>query len=129
MVQSLGQVMLYVRDLDANAAFWREQAGFERVEKIVAADGSYVYVVAPLQTSEVQLVLQDKTKIEAQHPELHFGTPSLLMQTDDLEKVHRRFVAQGVHANPIVTMSGMKVFNFSDNEGNYFAIKEVKEGV
>ena len=35
MVQSLGQVMLYVRDLDANAAFWREQAGFERVEKIV----------------------------------------------------------------------------------------------
>ncbi|MCD0060439.1 VOC family protein, partial [Streptococcus agalactiae] len=28
--------------------------------------------------------------------------------------------------NPIVDMGSMRVFNFSDNDNNYFAIREVK---
>lgn len=126
MVKSLGQVMLYVRDLDANAKFWKEQAGFERVEQLPSPDGDYVYVVAPLADSEVQLVLQDKTKIEKLHPELHLGTPSIMMQTDDLERVHQHFVDHGIKANPIMTFGDLKFFNFPDNEDNYFAIQEVK---
>lgn len=126
MVKSLGQVMLYVRDLDANAKFWKEQAGFEKVEKVNAPDGSYVYVVAPLVNSEVELVLQDKTKMEEMHPELNLGTPSIMMQTDNLEKVHTHFIEHEIKANPIVEFSGIKFFNFPDNENNYFAIQEVK---
>lgn len=126
MVKSLGQVMLYVRDLDANAKFWKEQAGFEKVEKIDAPDGSYVYVVSPLENSEVQLVLQDKNKMEEMHPELNLGTPSIMMQTDDLERVHAHFTEHGIKANPIMEFAGIKFFNFPDNENNYFAIQEVK---
>lgn len=126
MVKSLGQVMLYVNDVDENAKFWKKQARFERVEKVQSPDGSVVYVVAPLMDSEVQFVLQDKQKVAQMSPELHLGTPSILMQTDDLESVYQRFVANGVNANPIMEFAGMKVFNFSDNEQNYFAIQEVK---
>lgn len=125
MIQSLGQIMLYVRDLDANAQFWKEQAGFERVEKIPSPDGSYVYIVSPLQHSEVQFVLQDRTKIEQMSPELNFGTPSILMQTDNLEQVYQHFIAHNVIVNPIMEVAGMKFFNFADNENNYFAIKEI----
>ncbi|MCW6660698.1 VOC family protein [Aerococcaceae bacterium NML201209] len=125
MVKSLGQVMLYVRDLDANAKFWKEQAGFQKVEKVTTPDGDYIYVVAPLVMSEVQLVLQDKSKVEMLHPELHLGTPSIMMQTDNLEHVYNYFVERGVHANPIMEYGELRFFNFSDNEGNYFAIQEV----
>ncbi len=35
MITSIGQVMLYVNDVEAAAHFWKEKAGFERVEKQV----------------------------------------------------------------------------------------------
>ncbi len=35
MIQSIGQVMLYVNDIEASAQFWKEKMGFERVEKQV----------------------------------------------------------------------------------------------
>ncbi len=125
MIKSLGQIMLYVRDQEASANFW-ERAGFQRVEKINSPDGGHVYVVAPLKASEVQLVLQDKTKVEKLEPELHLGTPSIMMQTDNLEEVYEHFVANGIKANPIIELSGFRFFNFSDNEDNYFAIQELK---
>lgn len=125
MIKSIGQIMLYVRNLDENAKFWKK-AGFEKVEKVSSLDGEYIYIVSPLANSDVQLVLQDKNKIEKLQPELNLGTPSIMMQTDDLEKVYKNFIEKGINANPIMEFSGLRFFNFSDNEDNYFAIKEVK---
>lgn len=126
MIQSLGQIMLYVNNLDENAKFWKEQAGFEKVEKVNTEDGDYIYIVAPKLNSEVELVLQNRFKVEKMSPELNFGTPSILMQTSNLEEVYNHFIKNKVNANPIVEFGDMKVFNFSDNENNYFAIREVK---
>lgn len=126
MIQSLGQIMLYVNNLDENAKFWKEQAGFEKVEKVNTEDGDYIYIVAPKLSSEVELVLQNRFKVEKMSPELNFGTPSILMQTSNLEEVYNHFIKNKVNVNPIVEFGGMKVFNFSDNENNYFAIREVK---
>lgn len=126
MILSLGQIMLYVNNLDENAKFWKEQAGFEKVEKVNTEDGDYIYIVAPKLNSEVELVLQNRFKVEKMSPELNFGTPSILMQTSNLEEVYNHFIKNKVNANPIVEFGGMKVFNFSDNENNYFAIREVK---
>lgn len=96
------------------------------LKKILSLDGEFIYVVAPLATAEVQLVLQDKTKMEKYHPELHLGTPSIMMQSEDLDKTYEHFIENGIKANPIMEMAGMRFFNFPDNEDNYFAIKEVK---
>ncbi len=125
MVKTLGQIMLYVRDLDENAKFWKEKMGFERVEKVAWLDGDYIYIVSPLMNSEVQFVLQNKTKIEKLSPELNLQTPSVMMQTENIDKLYQRLIKNGVKANPIVEIKGLRFFNFSDNEDNYFAIKEV----
>lgn len=117
--------MLYVRDLDENAKFWKEKMGFERVEKVAWLDGDYIYIVSPLMNSEVQFVLQNKTKIEKLSPELNLQTPSVMMQTENIDKLYQRLIKNGVKANPIVEIKGLRFFNFSDNEDNYFAIKEV----
>ena len=127
MIKSLGQIMLYVRDLDANAKFWKDQVGFEKIEKSPTPDGDYIYVLSPLNDSEVQLVLQDKNKMERMNGEINLGTPSIMMETDDLDDTHKKLLENGVNANPIVEIQGMRFFNFSDNENNYFAIKEVKK--
>ncbi|WP_018143797.1 VOC family protein [Alloscardovia criceti] len=127
MITSIGQVMLYVNDLEASAKFWTEQAGFEKAIPFPSADGdgSTIYELKPKADSDVSFVLQDKKKIEKMHPELNLGTPSIMLQTDDLEQTYQFFIEHGVKANPIMEATGMRFFNFPDNEGNYFAIKEI----
>lgn len=46
MIQSIGQVMLYVNDIEASAQFWKEKMGFERVEKQVQGPQTS-YIIAP----------------------------------------------------------------------------------
>lgn len=124
MLSSLGQVMLYVADVEASARFWKEKAGFERVEKQV--QGAQVsYIIAPRMDSEVQFVLHDKAEVAAMNPEMNLGTPSILMTSTDVEKTYQEFVAKGINANPVMDLGFMKVFNFSDEEENYFAVREV----
>lgn len=40
MISSIGQVMLYVSNVEASADFWKNKVGFERVEK--QTQGDYV---------------------------------------------------------------------------------------
>lgn len=125
MIQSIGQVMLYVENVEAAATFWKEQMGFERVEK--QEQGPQVsYIVAPKLDSQVQFVLHDKAEVAKMNPEMNLGTPSILMTATDLESYHAELLEKGVEANPIMDLGFMKVFNFADNEGNYFAVREVE---
>ncbi|MBF0780438.1 MULTISPECIES: VOC family protein [unclassified Granulicatella] len=123
MITSIGQVMLYVEDIEKCAKFWKEQAQFERVEKQEQGNQIY-YIVAPKLTSDVQFVLHDKKIVAQMNPELNLGTPSILMVSSDLQQTYDLFVEKGIHVNPIMDVGFMKVFNFSDCEGNYFAIRQ-----
>lgn len=123
MIQSIGQVMLYVENVEAAAEFWREKMGFERVEK--QEQGPQVsYIVAPKLDSQVQFVLHDKAEVAKMNPDMNLGTPSILMTATDLDSYHAELLEKGVLANPIMDLGFMKVFNFADNEGNYFAVRE-----
>ncbi|MDQ8820476.1 VOC family protein [Streptococcus ruminantium] len=120
MISSLGQVMLYVNDMEASAQFWREKVGFERVER--QKQGTQIsYKI----DSEVQLVLHDKPAVTAMNPDMNLATPSILMSSINLEKTYQEFIAKGINVNPIIDLGCMKVFNFSDDEDNYFAVREV----
>lgn len=115
--------MLYMYDVEAAAAFWKEKMGFERVEKQV--QGPQVsYIVAPKLDSQVQFVLHDKAEVAKMNPDMNLGTPSILMMATDLESYQAELVAKGVEANPIMDLGFMRVFNFADHEGNYFAVRE-----
>ncbi|MDW8727025.1 VOC family protein [Streptococcus suis] len=125
MIQSIGQVMLYVNNPEAAAKFWNEKVGFERVER--QEQGPQVsYVIAPKLDSDVQFVLHDKAAVAEMHPEMFLGIPSILMASADVEKTYQEFIERGVNANPVMDLGFMKTFNFSDEEGNYYAVQEVK---
>ncbi|WP_303978207.1 VOC family protein [Streptococcus danieliae] len=126
MIDSLGQVMVYVKDIEKAAKFWKDQVGFELVERqenmrLVS------YLVAPKKKSQVQIVLQDKAKVAELSPELDLGIPSFLMESSDLDATYQFMLDRGVLVMPIVDLDLMRVFNFLDLEENYFAIREVKK--
>ncbi|WP_201339927.1 VOC family protein [Streptococcus suis] len=125
MIQSIGQVMLYVNDIEASAQFWKEKMGFERVEKQVQGPQTS-YIIAPKSDSEVQFVLHDKAEVAEMEPELNLATPSILMTSVDVAKTYEELVERGVTTNPVMDLGFMKVISFADNDGNYYAIREVK---
>lgn len=126
MIDSLGQVVVYVNDIEKAAKFWKDQVGFELVERQENL-GLVSYLVAPKKDSQVQIVLQDKAQIAELSPELDLGTPSFLMESADLDATYQFMLDRGVLVMPIVDLGLMRVFNFSDLEENYFAIREVKK--
>ncbi|WP_105149911.1 VOC family protein, partial [Streptococcus suis] len=114
-----------VNNPEAAAKFWNEKVGFERVER--QEQGPQVsYVIAPKVDSDVQFVLHDKAAVAEMHLEMFLGIPSILMASADVEKTYQEFIERGVNANPVMDLGFMKTFNFSDEEGNYYAVQEVK---
>lgn len=123
MITSLGQVMLYVEDIDAVKDFWLNQAGFVLIEEHKSPEMRYVEI-APTAKTETHFVLFERSVIEKNSPELNFSTPSLMFRTDDINALYSRFQSNGITVGEIVKRGEDRIFNFSDNEGNYFAVTD-----
>ncbi|WP_157454752.1 VOC family protein [Carnobacterium maltaromaticum] len=126
MIESVGQVMLYVNDQKAAAEFWTQKVGFTKSTEVDNGDGTFSIEIAPKETSDTSFVLHDRKFVEKLHPELNLGTPSILFSASaKLETLYAEFQEKGITVGDLIEMPQMKVFNFADSEGNYFAVREV----
>ncbi|MER1988877.1 MAG: VOC family protein [Solibacillus isronensis] len=122
MIEQLGQVMLYVEDQEQSKKFWTEKLGFTVVSDI--NNGMRIITVAPKDEAQTSIVLHDKKKIEEMSPELNLSTPSLMFYAQNLEELYEDFKAKGITVGEFMKMPFGKVFNFADDEENYFAVME-----
>ena len=122
MIEQLGQVMLYVEDQEQSKKFWTEKLGFTVVSDI--NNGMRIITVAPIDEAQTNIVLHDKKKIEEMSPELNLSTPSLMFYAQNLEELYEDFKAKGITVGEFMKMPFGKVFNFADDEENYFAVME-----
>lgn len=125
MISSLGEVMVYVEDQEKALSFWIGKLGFVVVSDENNGQGMRWIKIAPKDGSETKLVLHDKTLVGKMQPEMNLGTPSLMFYGEDLEAMRKDFIAKGIHVGDLVEIGGAKVFNFSDEEENYFAVREI----
>lgn len=124
MIQSLGQVMLYVDDFKQSIHFWTDIMGFKVKAQEKLPEGYEWIEVAPDETSETTIVIFDKAFIKKYSPDVNLGTPSLMFKTEDIEGLYTDFKEKGVQVGEMVEQPSGSVFNFSDDEGNYFAVSE-----
>lgn len=122
MIEQLGQVMLYVEDQEQSKKFWTEKLGFTVVSDI--NNGMRIITVAPKDEAQTSIVLHDKKKIEEMSPELNLSTPSLMFYAHNLEELYEDFKVKGITVGEFMKMPFGKVFNFADDEENYFAVME-----
>ncbi|HJE20301.1 MAG TPA: VOC family protein, partial [Aliicoccus persicus] len=113
MFKNLGQVMVYVKNLDAAKAFWTEKSGFSLIDDQIEGDIRWIEI-APTKESETSIVLHDKAVIAKMSPELNLGTPSLMFITDDVEGLYQEFKNKQITVGDLVEMPTGKVFNFAD---------------
>ncbi|AIQ53887.1 VOC family protein [Paenibacillus sp. FSL R7-0331] len=122
MIKQIGQVMLYVNDQDQALRFWTEKVGFIKVSEADNGQGLRWIEIAPAAGLQTSFVLHNKQLIAEMQPELNLGTPSILLFADDLDTLYKDFQAKGITVGDLVDMPEGRVFNFADDENNYFAI-------
>lgn len=123
MTLSLGQIMLYVNDQQTSLQFWIEKIGFKLIAENDEGEFKW-YEVASSEQTETTIVLQDKQTVAKMSPELNLGTPSLMFYTNDIEKLYQTYKNKEITVGELVEMPFGKIFNFADNEENYFAVME-----
>lgn len=126
MINQIGQIMLYVNNQDQAKAFWSEKAGFHI--KSEEDNGHMRWVeIAPTAEAETRMILHDKELIAKMSPELNLGTPSIMFFSDRFDELYDKLSSSGVTVGEIVQMGPQRVFNFADDEDNYFAVMDHKQ--
>ncbi|EPY12177.1 VOC family protein [Paenibacillus alvei] len=126
MINQIGQVMLYVNNQDQAVQFWTEKVGFIVVSEDNNGHGMKWIEIAPAQGTQTSFVLHNKQLIAEMQPELNLGTPSIMLFSDNLDALYEDFKNKGITVGDVVTMPSARVFNFADDENNYFAVMERK---
>jgi lactoylglutathione lyase len=124
MINKLGQIMVYVNDQDTAVKFWTEKMGFVVKGEEDNGQGFRWIEIAQSSDSETSIVLHNKEFVAKMSPGLHLGTPSLMFFSDNLEELRNDLSKKNVVVGEIVNMPSGKVFNFADDEENYFAVME-----
>lgn len=124
MIQRLGQVMLYVDHQDAAVKFWTEKVGFQVIAEEGDGQGMRWIEVAPSKAAETSIVIHNKELVARMSPGINLGAPSLMFYTDNIDQLHSDLLQKDVKVGEIVQMPFGSVFNFADDEENYFAVVE-----
>ena len=122
MIGQIGQVMLYVEDQERSKKFWTEKLGFTVVSD--SNNGMRIITIVPNENAQTSIVLHDKKKIAEMSPELNLTTPSLMFYAENLDELYRDYQTKGITVGEFMEMPFGKVFNFADDEENYFAVME-----
>lgn len=126
MINKVGQIMLYVNNQDETLKFWIEKIGFKKMSEEDNGQGMRWIEIAPTQEAETSIVLHNKKLIAEMQPELNLNTPSLMFFSENLDGLYKEFSDKNITVGEIVTMPSGRIFNFADNEDNYFAVMEKK---
>jgi len=126
MFSQVGQIMLYVNNQDEAVKFWTEKLGFTVISEENNNQGLRWIEIAPKKGAETSLILHNKDFVSKMSPGLNLDTPSLMFFTENLEQLRSDLLNKKITVGEIVNMPSGRVFNFADNEENYFAVMEKK---
>ena len=126
MFSKIGQIMLYVNNQDEAVKFWTEKLGFTVIAEENNNQGLRWIEIAPKKGAETSIILHNKDFVSKMSPGLNLDTPSLMFFTENLEQLHSDLLNKKITVGEIVNMPSGGVFNFADNEENYFAVMERK---
>ncbi|MCE4049392.1 MULTISPECIES: VOC family protein [Bacillaceae] len=124
MFSRVGQIMLYVHNQDEAVNFWTEKLGFAVISEENNNQGMRWIEIAPKEGAETSIILHNKEFVAKMSPGLNLATPSLMFFTDNLDQLYSELVNKKITVGEIVNMPSGRVFNFADNEENYFAVME-----
>jgi Predicted enzyme related to lactoylglutathione lyase len=117
------EVMLYVKNVAENAAFW-DAIGFSVLET-TDFSGTKLTSIKTTEDSNTIFNLYDIEQVRKMSPEVADNRPSVLFHAKNLDELNEKITAAGGKTSDIMTFeNGVRITNFADNEGTYFAVLE-----
>ncbi|WEV61119.1 hypothetical protein OZX68_02505 [Streptococcaceae bacterium ESL0729] len=117
------EIMLYVEDVAENAKFWRA-IGFS-VEEVIDFTGASSVSIRPTEDSSAIFNLYDINQVRMYSPEVAENKPAILFHAPNLDELNEKILAAGGKTSDVMTFeNGVRVTNFADNEGTFFAVIE-----
>lgn len=126
MINQVGQIMLYVNNQDDAVNFWTEKLDFTVISEENNGQGMRWIEIAPKNSAETSIILHSKEFVAKMSPGLNLDTPSIMFFSENLDQLHNDLSDKNIRVGEIIDMPSGKVFNFADNEENYFAVMEKK---
>lgn len=124
MINKIGQVMLYVNNQDDSKDFWTEKLGFEVITE--ETNGPMRWIEVAPKGAATSIVLHSKEFVAKMSPEMNLGTPSIMYYTEKFDELYSDLKNKNITVGEIMELPSGRVFNFADNEENYFAVSEKK---
>lgn len=115
-------LMLYVDDVVAEKAFW-QAAGFIIVSESQVMDFE-TFDMKNHEQATATITVYDKAFIKQVSPEVVDHIPSLLFESDAIEKLHEHISGLTDTCSPL-NQEPFLNFNFASPSGLYFAVKGV----
>lgn len=125
MFSNILQLMLYVSDVETASRFW-QSLGFLEVSR-QDMEGTTIVELALNETSGVHFVLYDREFFMEHSPGVVTSTPSIMFTTEDIDTLYQNVLSTEVEVGDLIQLENQLVFNFSDPDGNYFAVTSIEQ--
>lgn len=126
LINKIGKITLYVNNQDEAKAFWTEKVGFVvKFEQPMGPNMRWIEV-GPSANEFTTFVLYDKNLMKSQNPNTNTGHPSVILSTTDIDTTYQEMKSKGVDVEELMKMPYGSMFNFKDQDGNMFMLREDK---
>ncbi|MHB8128349.1 MAG: VOC family protein [Mobilitalea sp.] len=126
MINKIAKITLYVNNQEEAKAFWTEKAGFVVKTELPMGPNIKWLEVGPSESEFTTFVLYEKKLMQTQNPSTNLGHPSIILSTTDIEKTYQDMKDNGIDVEDLNRMPYGTMFNFKDQDGNSYMIREDK---
>lgn len=124
MIRKIGKITLYVSDQESAKKFWTEKLNFVvKFEQEMGPNMKWIEV-GPSEDEFTTFVLYNKEMMKKQNPNTNVEHPSIILSTDNIDETYEEIKNNGAKVGKIMKMPYGSMFNFFDEDGNQYLVRE-----
>ncbi|MDU3803225.1 VOC family protein [Paraclostridium bifermentans] len=124
MINKIGKITIYVNNQDEAKEFWTKKINFIfKLEQPMGPNMNWLEV-GPNKEEFTSFVIYEKQLMLNQNPEANISHPNIILSTEDIETTYAELKANGVELGELIIMPYGKMFNFRDQDGNNYLVRE-----
>lgn len=124
MINKIGKITIYVNNQEEAKEFWTKKINFiVKLEQSMGPNMKWLEV-GPNKEEFTSFVIYEKQLMLNQNPEANVSHPNIILSTEDIETTYAELKANGVELGELMIMPYGKMFNFRDQDGNNYLVRE-----
>ncbi|RDC48756.1 VOC family protein [Acinetobacter sp. RIT592] len=124
MINKIGKITIYVNNQEEAKEFWTKKINFiVKLEQPMGPNMKWLEV-GPNKEEFTSFVIYEKQLMLNQNPEANVSHPNIILSTEDIETTYAELKANGVELGELIIKPYGKMFNFRDQDGNNYLVRE-----